>query len=341
MIEFGMPQLFWALLLIPLFVALYIQLSLARRKALNRFGDEKLVHRLLPEESFNFRPLKGFLFILGYSFLVIALAKPRFGLKLEKIEKEGIDIMVALDVSKSMLAEDIAPNRIRRAKHEITKLIDLLKGDRIGLIVFAGESFVQTPLTVDYGAAKLFLDAVNTDWISAQGTDLSGAIRLAHKSFLQTTKAAKVLIIISDGEEQQGDAIKLAKKAAADGLTIYTVGVGSDSGTPIPIARGNGEVEYKKDSKGNIVMTRLNSRVLGEIALNSNAKYFNAGVNLNLTDIYNEISEMEKSSYGVGDESRYHDQYQLFLLIALLLFMAEFFLPDYLLKTRVWRGRFA
>ncbi len=338
--RFGSPEFFWALLALPLFVALYFRLMIVRKKSLTLFGEKKLITRLLPKKAFDFRPLKAVLFLLAYSLLVLALTRPKFGLKLEMIERKGVDVVVALDISKSMLAEDVVPNRLKRAKHEIEKLIDLLSGDRFGLIVFAGESFVQAPLTLDYGAAKLFLDAVNTTWISAQGTDLSGAIKKADRSFTEGTKAGKVLIIISDGEEQQGSAVKAAKEAAKAGVTIYTVGVGSEKGVPIPV-KGSGEnVKYKKDSEGNLVLTKLNPKLLEEVSLLSGGRYFSAGVNLNLTEIYSEISEMEKSDYGMNQQSNYHEQYQLFLLLALVLFILEFLIPDAIKIEQEWRGRF-
>jgi Ca-activated chloride channel homolog len=338
--RFGAPELFWAFTALPIFVALYIRLMIVRKNSLAKFGEKHLLARLIPKKAFDFRPLKAVLFLVAYSFLVVALTRPKFGLKTEMVERKGVDVMVALDISKSMLAEDIIPNRLKRAKHEIEKLVDLLSGDRFGLVVFAGESFVQTPLTLDYGAAKLFLDAVTTDWISAQGTDLAGAIKQADRSFPKASKAGKVLIVISDGEEQQGDAIAAAKKAATEGMTIYTVGVGSEGGVPIPV-KGTGEnVKYKKDSEGNLVMTKLNPKLLEEVSILSGGKYFSAGVNLDLTTIYKEISQMEKSDFGMNQQSRYHEQYQLFLLVALILFLLEFFIPDTLKFEQEWRGRF-
>jgi Ca-activated chloride channel family protein len=339
--RFGEPMWFWAFAALPLIFILYVRLSILREKALSSFAEKRLMNRLLPEESFSFRPLKVLLFMLGYSFLVIALTRPQFGVKSEMIERKGVDVIVALDISRSMLAEDVVPNRLRRAKFEIEKMIDLLGGNRVGLVVFAGESFVQCPLTLDYGAAKMFLDAVNTDWINTQGTDISGAIQLAQKSFPTTNKAGKVLILISDGEEQQGNAKAAAEAAAQSGVTIYTIGVGSEDGVPIPVYKSGGNISYKKDKKGEIVLTKLNPKMLEEVSHYGGGKYFSAGVNLNLTEIYKEISQMQKASFGEGREIHYNEQYQIFLLLALLLFIADFILPDYIQKKRIWRGRFA
>ncbi len=339
--KFGAPLWFWAFLALPLIFFLYVRLTVLRQRALNRFADANLMRRLLPEESFSFRPLKAILFMIAYAFLVVSLARPQFGVQTEQIERKGVDVIVALDISNSMLAEDVLPNRIRRAKFEIENMIDLLAGDRIGLVVFAGESFVQTPMTLDYGAAKMFLDAVTTDWVNTQGTNLAGAIDMARKSFPTKTGAGKVLIIISDGEEQTGDGKSAAQAAVKEGITIYTIGVGSEKGVPIPVAKSEDNVSYKKDEKGQIVMTKLNPKILEEIAHFGGGSYFAAGVDLNLPEIYKEIAKMEKSSFGEGKQIQYKEQYQLFLLIALLLFLMEFILPDYIQTKKEWRGRFA
>ena len=338
--RFAAPMLFWGYAVLPLIVLLLALLSWHRKKVLRQFGDSALLARLVPQEAFNLRPLKALIILMAYSFLVFALARPQWGTQTDMVEREGVDIMVALDVSRSMLAEDIIPSRIKRAKHEIGKLIDLASGDRIGLIIFAGESYVQSPLTLDYGAAKLFLDAVNTDWIQKQGTDVAGAIRLAQNSFPVTNKQGKVLLIISDGEALQGETKKAAQEAALSGITIYTVGVGSEKGVPIPIKSRNGNVNYLKDKAGKVVMTRLDPQTLEEVAIVGGGSYFSAGVDLDLTTIYKQVSELEKSSFGMSKEVRYYERYQIFLALALLLFILEFFLPDYIKKTEIWRGRF-
>lgn len=336
--HFGNFQFIWAYALTPFLIGLIVWLYLSRERALKKFAQSALIGRLLPRQIFDFRPLKAILFILAYLLLVFALMRPQFGMKLKEVEKQGVDIMIALDVSKSMLAEDITPNRIKRAKHEIAKLFDIAKGDRVGLIVFAGESYVQMPLTEDYSAAKMFLNAITTGWMSAQGTDLAGAIQKAD-TCLTMENADKVVILISDGEEQQGNAVNAAKEAAKNGVTIYTVGVGSEGGVPIP-ERIDGELVYKKDEKGEMVQTRLNTSLLEEIALASGGRYFHAGVDLNLKDIYSEIEAMEKGRFGVSKESRFHEQYQIFLLISLILFLLGYFTPERWIGKREWRGRF-
>lgn len=336
----GYPDFLWAYWLVPFFILLYVLLSAARRNFYKKFGETNVVQRLFPKEYFNFRPLKAAVFIFAFSLLIFALARPRFGVKTEMVERKGIDIFIALDISKSMLAQDIAPDRITRAKYEISKLFDMFSGDRIGLIVFAGNAFTQMPLTLDYGAAKMFLESVSTDWISAQGTDISGAIELARKSFAKSG-ASKVLLIISDGEENQGDAVKSAKSAAQEGIVIHCVGVGSENGSPIPEQKNGNSVVYKKEKNGNIVLTRLNSKTLEEIAIAGGGKYFLAGIDLNLQEIYKEISDMKKNDFGAAKQVKFNEQYQLFLLAAILLFLLEYFLPDAIVKKNEWAGRFS
>ncbi|MCL2845406.1 MAG: VWA domain-containing protein [Chitinivibrionia bacterium] len=338
--RFAEPEFLWALLLLPFFVIIYILIATARKNFRKKFGDKEVVQKLLPREIFNFRPLKAVIFLTAFSFLIIALARPLFGVKTEMTERVGVDIMIALDVSKSMLAEDITPNRLRRAQFEIANLFEMFSSDRVGLIIFAGEAFMLMPLTLDYSVARMYLDAVSTDWVATQGTDISGAIELARRSFTPSN-ASKVLIILSDGEETSGDALRSAQRAAQDGIVIYTVGVGSESGVPIPMRREGGSITYMRDRAGNVVMTRLNPRMLEEIAIAGSGRYFSAGVDLNLTEIYRQIREMEQGEFGATRQARLNEQYQLFLLIALILFFLEFFLIDAIFKKNEWKGRFS
>jgi len=338
--RFASPEFLWAFLLLPLFVVIYIMIAVARKNFRQKFGDKAIVEKLLPREIFNFRPLKAAIFLFAFSFLIIALARPLFGVRTEMVERTGVDVIIALDISNSMLAEDIAPNRLRRAKFEISNLFDMLSGDRVGLIIFAGTSFMLTPLTLDYSVARMYLEALETDWISTQGTDIAGSIELARRSF-SASNASRVLIIISDGEETSGDALRAAQNAAQDGIVIYTVGVGSELGVPIPIRREGGSVIYMRDRSGNIVMTRLNPKMLEEIAIAGSGRYFSAGVDLNLSEIYRQIREMEQGEFGATRQARLNEQYQLFLFIALVLFMLEFFLIDAIFRKNEWKGRFS
>ncbi|MCU0608145.1 MAG: VWA domain-containing protein [Chitinispirillaceae bacterium] len=337
--HFGNPELFLLLLLVPLFIGFFLWAWQRKRLALARFAELRLLEKLMPAALFSRQAAKGTLLIFFFVFLVCALVRPRFGVKMEMFERRGIDLMVALDISESMLAQDIAPNRLDRAKHEIAKLMDLLRGDRVGLIVFAGESFVQCPLTLDYGAAKMFLDAVSTGWVQIQGTALAEAIDQAREAFNSKAHKHKVLVLISDGEDHEGSAVDAAKKAAGEGVIIYTVGVGSESGVPIPISK-SGSVVYKKDKSGNLVMTRLDPVTLEKIAIESNGKYFHAGTDLDLSRIMAEIERMEKKALGSSHLNIHEERYQFFLLIALLLLITEFFIPDRGRRTQEWKGRF-
>jgi len=338
--RFGDPEYFWLLLLLPLLVGFFIWAYQRKQKALGRFARAQVVHKLAPGASLSRQIWKWALFLGFFAFFVAALTRPRFGVQTEMVERRGVDIMVALDVSNSMLAQDIVPNRLDRAKHEIATFIDLLKGDRVGLIVFAGESFVQCPLTLDYGAAKMFLGAVDADWIALQGTALADVIRQSTKAFKTQTRKHKVLLLLSDGEDHEGEAVEAAKEAAAEGVRIYTVGIGSEGGVPIPVNRGGGNVVYKKDRDGNLVMTRLNSAMLEKIALETRGNYFHAGTDLDLTRIYAEIAKMEKRDFGMNKMTVYEERYQIFLAFALTLLLLEFFVPERVKRKEQWRGRF-
>jgi len=338
--RFGSPHYFWLLAAIPLVIAFFLWAWQRRQAALRRFAEPALVRRLTPGAERSRQVVKWTLFIAGLLFLVLALVRPRFGVKMEMMERKGVDVIVALDISNSMLAQDIAPNRIDRAKHEITKFIGLLKGDRVGLIIFAGESYVLCPLTLDYGAAQMFLDAVETDWIGLQGTALAEAIGQSAAAFKTKENKHKVLVVLSDGEDHEGDAVAAAKKAAGEGVRIHAIGIGSESGVPIPVSGSGGSVVYKKDRAGNLVMTRLNPVVLEKIALEGNGRYFHAGTDLDLSAIYAEISRMEKKDLGTNRMTVYEERYQFFLLVAIVLFIVEFLVPERIRRKETWRGRF-
>jgi len=339
--RFGNPEYFRLLLGAPVLIGFFMWAAQKRRAALHAFISPRLAPRLTASLGMGRRVFRHTLYIIFFLFFVLTLVRFRFGVKMEMIERKGVDIIVAMDISRSMLAEDIAPDRLTRAKHETGKFIDLLKGDRIGLVVFAGEAFVQCPLTLDYGAAKMFLDAVEADWIRLQGTNLAGAIGLADEAFHSKARKHKVLVLLSDGEDHEGEAVEAAREAAEKGVKIYTVGVGSEQGVPIPIRKSGGNVVYKKDNSGNLVMTRLNQVVLEKISLEGNGKYFHAGTSLDLEAIYREIMKMEKKDLGLNKMRVFEERYQLFLLVALVLLLAEFFVPERIHRAEVWRGRFS
>ena len=338
--KFGNPEFFLLLLALPFLTLFFYWVYRRKQAALSRFAGAPLIKKLNASAGPSRYILKSTFFSLFFLLIVFALVRPKFGVKMEMVERKGVDIMIALDVSHSMLAQDLVPNRIERAKLEIRNFINLLKGDRVGLIIFAGESFVQCPLTLDHGAAQMMLQAVNTDWVNMQGTALADVIRQATKALGSASRKHKVLIILSDGEDHEGNVIEAARAAAKEGIIIYTIGIGSETGVPIPMSRGTHNVVYKKDRAGNIVMTRLNPITLEKIALESNGKYFHAGTNLDLTRIYNEISRMEKTEFGMTKATVHEEQYQIFLLMALIFILIEFFISDRARKKEVWKGRF-
>ncbi|MHB2155481.1 VWA domain-containing protein [Calditrichota bacterium GD2] len=322
--------LWGVLLLIIFFVLIYRH----KQALLERFGHIEILRRIMP--GFDRRRMiwKNVFFILSYAFFVIALADPQIGTRLEEVKREGVDIIVALDVSNSMLAEDIKPSRLEKARHELDNFIDLLQGDRIGLIAFAGMAHLVCPLTLDYGAAKLFLQMMDTDLIPVQGTALEDAIRTAMRSFNQKERKHKVLILITDGEDHEGDPVKAAEEAAKEGIIIYTIGIGSPQGVPIPVYDQYGRsLGFKKDRNGNVVTTKLDVKTLQKIAFISNGKYYIASSGqAELRKIYDEIRKMEKKELSSRKFAQYEDRYQIFVILGLIFLMLEFFLP---VRTKV------
>lgn len=301
-----------------------------KKKLLARFGDFPLIIKNAPYISFARQRTKVVLLILALSFIVIALARLQFGTHLEMLKREGLDIVVALDVSTSMLVRDIKPSRLEKAKQEIRSIIDRLQGDRIGLVAFAGEAFVQCPLTLDYSAARMLLEAMDNGSVSVQGTSISSAIETAVGSFSQKEKKHKVMLLLTDGEDQAGTVEEAAKTARRDGIKIYTVGIGSPDGEPIPVLdrRGN-QVGFKKDESGEVIVSRLDEPTLQQIALATGARYYHATAGeLELDRIFAEISKLEKKELEGTLVTRYDDRYQWPLLAAILLLVGEFFLPE-------------
>jgi Ca-activated chloride channel family protein len=300
-----------------------------KRKAMERFGDSSLMERLFPNVSKSKILLKFIFIVLAFCLLVIGIANPQIGTRLETVKREGVDIMIALDISNSMLAEDIMPNRMERSKQAIYRLIEKLDNDRIGIIIFAGRAYVQLPLTTDMGAAKLFLSNINTDIIPAQGTAIGDAIELAAKSFGSKDKKHKALIIITDGENHEDDAISEAKKASEEGVIIHTIGMGSPNGTPIPLYKNNARAGYRKDGDGNTILTKLDESTLMQIAAAARGEYIRAtNSDDGLKLILNQITKMEKKNFGVKEFADYVDRFQYFLFAALLLMIAEFFVTE-------------
>ena len=309
---------------------------------LKRFGNLEILQKLMRTFSPSRRNLKYVLIIFSYIFFVMALANPQIGKKLEEFTRRGVDIMVALDVSTSMLAEDIKPNRLEKAKHEVGQLVDLLEGDRIGIIAFAGIAHVQCPLTLDYSAAKLFLNILDTDIIPQPGTAIGDAIKRAIPAFNSEERKHKVLILITDGEDHESDPLEIAKEAEKEGIIIYTVGIGSAQGVPIPIySKSGNQTGFKKDRQGNVVTTKLDVLTLQKIAYQTGGKYYMAsGGEAELDEIYAEIAEMEQKELVSKRFSQYEDRFQIFLALGLLLILLEIIIPEKKREKREWRGRF-
>ena len=324
MINFAQAQYLFLLLLIPFFFLIQALVLRLRRRRIRKFGDEKLVAQLMPSYAKAKVWVRLTLFSLGFFFLVIGLSRPQIGAKLKEHETKGAEIMIALDVSNSMLAEDYSPNRLERAKLAISRLVDKLRDDRIGLIVFAGNSFVQLPITTDYVSAKMFMNSISTESVPVQGTAIGEAINTAMRSFSSQSEKSRAIIVITDGENHEDDPVAAAKQAAEMGVRVFTIGVGSPEGKPIPM-----DGELLKDKDGNIVVTRLDESVLQEVALAGNGVYVRAGNSeFGLNPIIEDIRRMEDEKYSSIVFEEYDEQFMYFLAIALFFFVIEILVGD-------------
>ena len=324
MLMFADHKFLYLLLLVPVVLLGYGLLRYLRARRVKAFGDSALVEALMPSRS----RVKGWVRIvfwcLAFSFFVIGLARPRTGARLAERKTKGAEIIVALDVSNSMLAEDYSPNRLERAKLSISRLTDRLQEDRIGLVIFAGTSFVQLPVTTDYISAKMFLGSIDTGSIPVQGTAIGDAIRLCIKSFSAQSEKSRVIVVISDGENHEDDPVEAAKQAAELGIKVYTIGVGSAEGQPIPV---NGEL--LRDKNGDIVVTRLDEETLRQVARAGNGAYIHAGgEEFGLNPIIQDIRRMEDEEFGSVVFEEYDEQYMYFFGVALLLFVLEMLIGE-------------
>jgi Ca-activated chloride channel family protein len=326
--RFANPDFLYLLLAIPGLILLWVLDHLRKKRAIKRLGESLLVNKLIPEASKS-RPVIKFIFQLAaLTSGILMIARPQFGSKLENVKKEGVEIIIALDVSNSMLAEDIQPNRLERAKQSITRLIDQFTDDKIGLIVFAGDAYTQIPVTNDYLSAKMFLSTVNPEMVSKQGTAIASAIDLGMRSFSPNMAESKALIIISDGENHEDDPVAKAKEAAAEGIIINTIGIGSPDGAPIPQIV-NGLKDYLKDPDGNTVISRIDEKILQEIAASANGSFTRAtNTNIGLNDIFNNIKSMNKQEIDGTVYTEYNDQYQFFAAAMILLLLADFLIME-------------
>ena len=317
------------------YIILFLFTQRWKRKAIAAYGDKDLMVSLMPDVSKGRPVLKFFLLLFALWSLVIGIANPQIGSKIEEVKREGVDLMIALDLSNSMMAEDIKPNRLERSKQAISKLIDKLKGDRIGLVVFGGEAFVQLPITTDYAAAKLFLSTIGVDIMPTPGTAIGDAIELSLNSFgtssideegAQTNKA---IIIITDGENHDDDAIDAAEEASEQGVIVHTIGMGLTKGGPIPVYKRGIQIGYRKDKDGNTIITKLDETMLQQIAAAGGGTYIRANnLQTGLSVLFAELNKMDKVKYGSKVFTDYEDRFQYFLALAIFFLILEFFLAE-------------
>jgi Ca-activated chloride channel homolog len=328
MFEFAHIEDLWFLWFIPVMFILFIILRYKRKKIFRRFGDPELVRTLIPLVSAQRPVLKFILLLTSLVFIVLTLAGPRFGSRLEEVKREGVEIIIALDVSNSMNAEDIRPNRLERSKLAISRLISNLRNDRIGLIVYAGDAYVQVPITSDYTAARMILENISTDIIPVQGTAMGRAIDLASRSFTPDSPASRALIIISDGEDHEDDPVKAAAAAREMDITVHTIGIGRPEGVPIPVS-GGGQSRFLTDEEGNTVMTRLDEPTLRAIASAGEGMYIRAGSSgTGLDVIMDEIDKMETAEFEEMVYTEFEERFQYMAALALLFLIIDFLILE-------------
>lgn len=326
MFKFAHPEIIYALLIVPFLMGYHWYYRLRRNKALENFGDPELMGVLMPEYSRSRPIVKFYLLLVAITTMILVMAGPQFGSKLQKTKRKGIEIMLALDVSNSMMAEDIKPNRLEKSKQAISKMVNKLNQDKIGMIVFAGDAYTQLPITTDYVSAKMFLSSINTGIVPTQGTAIGSAIRLAARSFGPESDATRVIIIITDGENHEDDAVEAAKDAKENGMIVYTIGMGLPKGAPIPIS---GTRNFHKDKSGNVVISKLDKTMLNEIAMAGGGSYIQANnTTTGLNSLFKEISKLDKTELEARSYSDYEEQYNWLAWLALALLIAEFLVME-------------
>ena len=329
MFKFEHTIYFYAFSALPVMLILVLWYFISRKQKLKKLGDANLISQLLPYSSKRKRIIKFILFMLGFSSLIIALCNLQTGSKLTEVKREGADIIVCIDVSNSMLAQDLSPDRLTRAKYALEKMIDGLEGDRLGLVIFAGEAYVQLPITTDYSAAKLFLSSIGPGMVPVQGTNVSDAIKKASESFSVDEGKNRAIILITDGENHDSEAIQAAEEAGKNGIMINTIGIGSENGVPIPLIE-NGIVKgYRKDKQGQTVITKLNTNLLKTIASKANGVFVQASqADIGLGAVLDKIGELDKVQLENKMYTDYEDQFQWFLGLSLVLFFIEFLISE-------------
>jgi Ca-activated chloride channel family protein len=321
------PIYFYALAIIPVMIVIFLLVLWWKKRTQKKFADLELLEQLAPNSSVFKSTLKLLIFSLGIAFLVLALVNPKMGSKLKTVKREGVDIVFALDVSRSMLAEDIAPNRLEKAKQVISKIIDNLGSDRVGVIIYAGNSYPLLPITTDHAAANMFLQNASPDLVSSQGTAINEALELAKTYYNNDEQTNRFLVIISDGEDHQEETKQMAQNLSNDGVKVYTIGVGTEKGGPIPLRESGDLVGYKKDRKGETVITKRNAEVLQNIADIANGKYIDGNITENpVKEISSIMANAQKSEFETKQFSDYKDQFQWFLGIGVFFLLLDVFL---------------
>ncbi len=319
--KFANPEYFYLFIVIVVLLAVYVVSDYRRAKRLKKYGDIQLIVKLMPNAS-QYRPgIKFWLSLIALACLIVVLARPQFGSKKETITRQGIETVIALDISNSMLAQDISPNRLEKAKNMISKLIDKFENDKVGLIVFAGDAFVQLPITNDFISAKMFLESISPALISRQGTDIGAAINLAMKSFTPNEEVGKAIIVITDGENHEGGADEAARQASEKGMAVYIMGIGTIEGAPIPV---DGTNDFRKDKEGNVVMTKLNEEMSKSIAGAGNGAYIRVDNTNNAQRLLeNEIEKLAKADVTTEVYREYNEQFEFVAWLVLILLIVD------------------
>lgn len=326
MFRFADPDYLYLLILLPLVAVLYFYANYRRKKRIRQYGDPELLKELMPEVSIYRPSVKFWILWVSLGLAVLMLARLQFGTKLEKVKRSGIETIIALDISNSMLAEDVVPSRLEKAKSLISRLVSGFKDDKVGLIVFAGDAFTQLPITNDYISAKMFLESTSPSLISSQGTNIGEAIRLSMKSFTPQEKVGRAIVIITDGENHEGGALEAAKEAASKGVKVFVLGIGSPEGAPIPFEGTN---DYRKDNEGNVIVTRLNEQMCREVAQAGNGVYIRVDNSSSAQSLLQkEVDKLTKSDLESTVYSDYNEQFPVIAWIIIVLLILEILILD-------------
>ena len=322
MFRFANPDFLYLFFLLPVLVGVYLYYNYRRRQNIRKYGDPALLKELMPTISKDRPDVKFWLTFSALALTIFMLARPQFGSKMETVKRSGVEAVIALDISNSMLAEDVTPSRLEKSKKLISRLVDTFNNDKVGMIVFAGEAFTQLPITSDYVSAKMFLESINPNLISTQGTDIGAAIRLAMKSFTPNEGVGRAIIVITDGENHEGGALEAAKEAAEKNMQVFILGIGSPDGSPIPVERGRND--FRKDKDGNVIVTRLNEQMCQEIAKAGNGMYIRVDNSNSAEKILNEeIGKMAKKDVESQVFTDFDEQFQVLAWLVLILLVIE------------------